>query len=65
MTCTEPDVVLSGRYNQAQAARALGVDRHTVRKYEKLGLISFRMKSTVSRKVTTGADIVRLWKKLN
>lgn len=65
MICTEPDVVLSGRYNQAQAAKVLGVDRHTVRRYEKLGLISFRMKSAVGRKVTTGADIVRLWKRLN
>lgn len=65
MRSTEPDVILSGRYSQAQAARALDVDRHTVSRYEKLGMISFRMRSAMGRKVTTGAEIVKLWKRLN
>ena len=65
MINVKPDVILSGRYTQADVARILDIDRHSVRRYEQLGLICFRMKTRVSRKVTTGTDIVRLWEKLN
>lgn len=36
----EPDVKPSVRYNHSAASRALGVDRKTLRKYVRLGMIS-------------------------
>lgn len=63
MICTKPAVVLTGRYNQAETARALGLSRQTVRKYEVLGLLRFKLSRPDMRKVTTGAEIVRFWEK--
>lgn len=35
MTTTKPDISPQGVYSQAQAARLLGVDRHTLARWEK------------------------------
>ena len=35
MTATKPDIRLQGVYSQAEAARLLGVDRHTIARWEK------------------------------
>lgn len=62
MTITQPEVLPEGRYTQAQAARALQIDRHTVAKYAEEGLMKFRMRKAGRRKVCAGADIIRIWK---
>lgn len=35
MTTSKPDIDRHGIYSQAQAARILGVDRHTIARWEK------------------------------
>ena len=35
MTATKPDISPHGVYSQAEAARLLGVDRHTLARWEK------------------------------
>lgn len=64
MTNTMPEVIRSGRYTQSECARILGICRQTVAKYERQGLICFRLVKPMMRKVTTGADILRLWERL-
>ena len=61
MTSTRPVVELDGKYTQGQVARLLGIDRHTVKNYERDGLLPFRTRKAGKRAVTTGADIMRLW----
>lgn len=61
MTSTKPEVIPNGLYNQKQAAAALGVDRHTVARYEANGLIAFRVRKAGRQKVTTGEEIVKCW----
>lgn len=39
MVATKPNVDPDGLYNQAQASAALGVERHTVKRYEENGHI--------------------------
>ena len=60
MTTKRPNVEPEALYNQRQAADALRVNRHTIRKYEALGLITFRSRAPRAR-VTTGAEILRCW----
>jgi len=62
MICRKPDVDLDGIYNQTEAAKALHVERHTVRRYELDGLLKFRVRKAGRCKVTTGAEIIRCWK---
>lgn len=61
MRIQRPEVIQDGRYNQKQAAELLGVDRHTVSRYEKDGIIVFQARKAGGRKVTTGAEILRCW----
>lgn len=61
MTNEKPMVTADGRYTQADVARVLGIDRHTVLSYERQGLLKFRVRKAGKRKVTTGAEIVKCW----
>jgi len=61
MTCERPQVQLDGLYNQTECSRILGVDRHTVRNYEKQGFLKFRVRKAGRCKVTTGREIMRCW----
>ena len=61
MRIQRPEVIQDGLYNQKQAAELLGVDRHTVARYEADGQIVFKSRKAGGRKVTTGADILRCW----
>lgn len=61
MTVTRPEVQPNGLYNQRQAADALGVERHTVARYEADGLLTFRVRKAGRGKVTTGASIIKCW----
>lgn len=61
MITEKPKVFSNGLYTQAQAARALGVSRHTVARYTKKGLIRFRIRRAGMTAVTTGSEIINLW----
>ena len=61
MRIQRPEVIQDGLYNQKQAAEFLGVDRHTVARYEADGQIVFKSRKAGGRKVTTGAEILRCW----
>lgn len=61
MITTKPNVEPTGLYNQAQAAVALGVGRHTVRRYELDGCIKFKVRKAGKQKITTGAQIIKCW----
>lgn len=61
MRIQRPEVIQDGLYNQKQAAELLGVDRHTVARYEADGQIVFKPRKAGGRKVTTGAEILRCW----
>lgn len=60
MSPERPDVLTHGLYNQADAARLLGVDRHTIARWAK----SLRLVPHHSDGHSTwflGKDIVRAW----
>ena len=60
MTPTRPEVSPQGFYVQAEAARRLGVDRHTLARWEKsLRLVPHH--SDGHFKFDLGKDIVRAW----
>lgn len=61
MISERPKVFSNGLYTQAQAARALGVSRHTLARYTKNGLIRFRIRRAGMTAVTTGEEILKLW----
>jgi hypothetical protein len=64
MTTSKPEVDINGLYSQKQTAGALGVDRHTVARYAANGVITFWPRAC-GGKVTTGAEIVKCWQRLN
>lgn len=61
MIITRPNVEPTGYYNQKQAAEALHVGRHTIKRYEDNSLLRFRVRKAGNQKVTTGADIIKCW----
>ena len=61
MIPTKPDVYPDGLYTQKQAAKALRVERHTIKRYEANNLLRFRVRKAGNQKVTTGADIIKCW----
>lgn len=64
MINSRPNVDKDGLYNQKAVAVALDVDRHTVRRYEKLGLLKFRVRKAGRGKVVTGAQIIKCWESM-
>lgn len=61
MTTSRPNVDPDGLYNQREAAAALGVERHTIKRYEENGYIKFRVRKAGRGKVTTGKEICKCW----
>lgn len=53
----EPD----RRYSQREAAELLGVERHTVKRWEQDGCIRFIVRKAGRAKFTTGRQIVKCW----
>lgn len=64
MTNERPLVSPEGLYTQAQAARALKIDRHTVKKYTESGLMKFRVRKSDGRVVIKGAQIIAAWEQM-
>lgn len=62
MIQTVPRVAETGLYNISEAARALGITRKTMRKYADGGFIAFHVRRVNNRRVTTGKEILRLWR---
>ena len=53
----EPD----RRYSQKEAAELLGVERHTVRRWEVEGWIRLYVRKAGRAKFTTGKQIIKCW----
>ena len=64
MITTRPEVDPAGLYTQKQAADALQVERHTIKRYEDNNIIRFRIRRAGNKKVTTGTDIIKCWKNM-
>lgn len=62
MITHKPEVNPLGLYNQKQAAEALQVNRHTIARYERAGLIRFRVRKAGMTKVVSGEEIIKCWK---
>lgn len=61
MTPCRPAVDPERRYTQKEAAAILGVERHTIRRWELDGCIYFRVCKAGRTKFTTGQQIIRCW----
>jgi predicted site-specific integrase-resolvase len=64
MTSKKPNVYPDGLYTQAQAARALGVDRHTIKRYTDSGLLQAKNRKADKRLVIKGTQILAVWGRL-
>ena len=62
ITSIEPQVSLSGRYPAGEAARLLGIHRHTLRRYTDAGAIKCGFRRESGRKFYAGSEILRFWK---
>ena len=61
MIPTRPDVEYTGNYTQAQAAKALGIDRHTIARYIKQGRLKSQIRKVDRRVIIKGRDILHIW----
>lgn len=61
MTVAKPNVLMDGLYSQKEAAQLLGVERHTIRRWELEGHIRFLVRRCGGRKVTSGKQIIKCW----
>lgn len=61
MTPTKPVCDPDRRYNQKEAAQLLGVERHTIRRWELDGCIRFEIRKAGRVKFTTGRQILKCW----
>lgn len=64
MTNTRPQVEPDGRYTVQEAAKALRVERHTIKRYFDNGVLKFKIRKADNRKVTTGKWIVECWEEM-
>lgn len=60
MTEDEPKVVVARRYTEANAARVLGVHRHTMERWRKEGRARCKL-SPNGRIYYTGLELLRIW----
>ena len=61
ITCEEPKVSPTGRYNVMQTAEALGIHRNTLQKYTDSGFIRCRYRRNTRQKFYLGSEILRFW----
>ena len=62
MTNKEPKVDLTGRYELREASAVLEIDKSTLLRWTKLGVVKAGVKRSNGRKFWTGAELVRIWK---
>ena len=58
-----PDIDPRGLYNQAQASKALGVNRHTIKKWVEAGVLPCKIRKVDLRGVIEGKELIKLWSK--
>lgn len=61
MVTTKPACDPLARYTQKQAAALLGVERHTIRRWEEAGCIRFQVRKAGRSKFTTGQQVIKCW----
>ena len=61
MIPTRPEVDYMGNYTLAQAAKALGIDRHTIARYIKQGRLKSQIRKVDRRVIIKGRDILHIW----
>lgn len=61
MVATKPQCDPLARYTQTEAARLLGVERHTIKRWEDSGCIRFQVRKAGRAKFTTGQQIIKCW----
>lgn len=61
MVSTKPLCNPDARYSQKEAAQLLGVERHTIARWEADGCIRFDVRKAGRVKFTTGRQILKCW----
>ncbi len=61
MVPIKPQCEPQGRYTQKEAAALLGVNRHTIKRWEESGYIRFQIRKAGRTKFTTGQQILKCW----
>lgn len=62
MTPTRPNIARDGSYTVLEAARLLGIDRRTLRRYESAGHVASHLNGFGQRKYK-GSALLQLWQK--
>ena len=62
ITCNEPQVVATSRYSIGETCAILCINRKTLAKYTKAGLIKCGYRPHTFRKFYTGLDIMKFWR---
>ena len=61
MVSIKPKCEPQARYTQKEAAALLGVNRHTIKRWEDSGCIRFQIRKAGRAKFTTGQQILKCW----
>lgn len=61
MVPVRPNCEPDRRYSQKEAAQILGVERHTIKRWEDAGCIRFNVRKAGREKFTTGKQIIKCW----
>ena len=62
ITCNEPQVIATSRYSIGQTCTMLNINRKTLAKYTKSGLIKCGYRPQTLRKFYTGMEIIKFWR---
>lgn len=62
MTTSEPQVTLNGLYPIGEAASVLGINRDTLLRHTKLGLVKCTISRASGRKRYEGRELIRYWR---
>lgn len=61
MTTLPPAINERGQYPVSEAARLLGVDRTTINRWCKAGILSYRLQRGTMRKIIAGKQLLLMW----